>query len=130
MPNIIISGIKNEIIKSRAAKIYVCNVMTEPGETDDYSVSDHVRAIIKHTDSGMVDYCIANVSSIPQHLYDKYKLEDKHPVQLDEKDEKWFKQNKIKLVKARIASMEEFVRHNSDKLSDVIIEIISNRQKR
>ena len=65
--------IQKEIVKSKAVKIYNCNVMSEPGETDDYSVSDHVRAIIKHTHPDIVNYCIANTSRIPRHLYEKYK---------------------------------------------------------
>jgi uncharacterized cofD-like protein len=59
MPNLLIEGIQREIIKSKAPKIYICNVMTEAGETDNYSVSDHVRAIINHTHPNIINYCIA-----------------------------------------------------------------------
>jgi len=130
MPNLLIKGIKEEILRSKAVRIYICNVMTEPGETDDYSVSDHVRALIKHTDPAVIDYCIANTSSIPSDLYERYRAEDKHPVNFDQRDERWFRQHKITLVKANIASMKEFVRHNPEKLSNVILNIISRRVKR
>jgi uncharacterized cofD-like protein len=130
MPNLLIEGIRREVIKSKAVKIYICNVMTEPGETDDYSVSDHVKAIIRHTHSGAIDHCIANTTRISKDLYEKYKLEDKFPVKLDENDERWFKKEKIALVKAHIASMKEFVRHDSLKLSNVIIDLLNeNRRK-
>ena len=130
MPNLLISGIQKEIIKARTVKIYICNVMTEPGETDDYSVSDHAQAIIKHTHPGIINHCIANISRIPQSLYDKYKDEEKFPVRLDENDERWMKQERITLVKAPIASMKEFVRHDSQKLCDTIMRIISENRKR
>ncbi|MFH1304829.1 MAG: gluconeogenesis factor YvcK family protein [Candidatus Omnitrophota bacterium] len=130
MPNLLISGIKNAIIKSRAVKIYICNIMTEAGETDDYSVSDHVRAIVKHTRPGIVDYCIANMMCVPKQFHEKYGLENKFPVKLDEKDENWFKQEKIELVKARIASIKEFIRHDSLSLCETIVDILNEKRTR
>ncbi|MFC1480359.1 uridine diphosphate-N-acetylglucosamine-binding protein YvcK [Candidatus Omnitrophota bacterium] len=130
MPNLLIAGIQKEVVRSRVAKIYICNVMTESGETDDYSVSDHVRAIIKHTRPGIINHCIANISRIPKPLYEKYKQENKFPVHMDENDERWLKQEKIALVKAHIASMKEFVRHDSLKLCDVIVNILSENKQR
>ena len=125
MPNLLIKGIQDEVVKSKApVKAYICNVMTEAGETDDFSVSDHVRAIIKHTQPGIINHCIANTVRIPKPLYEKYKGENKFPVRLDEQDERWFKQEKICLVRAKIASMQEFVRHDSKKLADVIVDLL------
>ncbi|MBD3379983.1 MAG: uridine diphosphate-N-acetylglucosamine-binding protein YvcK [Candidatus Omnitrophica bacterium] len=129
MPNLLIDGIRKAILKSRAKKLYICNVMTEVGETDNYSVSDHVHALIKHTGPGIIDCCVANITRIPRDLYDRYKLEDKFPVKLDHKDEKWLRQEKVRLVKAHIASTKEFVRHDPDKLSETIIEIINENRK-
>jgi uncharacterized cofD-like protein len=130
MPNLLIGGIQEEIIKSKAVKIYICNVMTEGGETENYSVSDHARAIIKHTGPGIMDYCVANTSKIPKYFYEKYKLENKYPVEIAERDEKWFKQERIKLVKAHIAGMKEFVRHDAVKLSGVIVDNILSQEKK
>jgi uncharacterized cofD-like protein len=130
MPNLIIEGIKNEIIKSRARKIYVCNIMTESGETDDYSVSDHVRAIIKHTGPGIIDCCIANVTRIPKDLYEKYSREEKFPIKLEENDERWLRQERIALVKAKIAGVKEFVRHDPGKLSEAVMSILNEDRRK
>lgn len=130
MPNLLIDGIQKEIVRSKAAKIYICNVMTEAGETDDYSVSDHVKAIVKHTQLGILNYCIANISRIPKDLYEKYRMEEKFPVTLDDNDERWFRDNKIALVRAKIASMKEFVRHDSVNLSETIMNIIAEHRRR
>ncbi|MBD3426447.1 MAG: uridine diphosphate-N-acetylglucosamine-binding protein YvcK [Candidatus Omnitrophica bacterium] len=130
MPNLLIEGIKREIIRSKVPKIYICNVMTEAGETDYYSVSDHVRAIIKHTHPAIINYCVGNVSRIPKPLYEKYAKENKFPVKLDENDERWLRQENITLVKAHIASMKEFVRHDTHKLSDVIVRILNEHKKK
>lgn len=125
MPNILIRSILKEILAAKAKKIYICNVMTEAGETDDYSVSDHVRALIKHTQPGIVDYCVANTTRIPRHLYERYVLEHKFPVKFDEKDDSWFKRERIKCVFGGVANTKEFVRHDSIKLTDLIMEILS-----
>ena len=130
MPNLLIEGIREEVIKAKAIKVYCCNVMTEPGETDDYSTSDHVRALIKHTDPRILNYCVVNTTRIPKDLYKKYKLRGQYPARLDDKDEKWFKKEKITLVKSHIASMEEFVRHDPMKLSEVILGIFNHDKRK
>jgi len=125
MPNLLIKGIKDAVLRSRAIKVYICNVMTEAGETERYFASDHVRAIIKHTAPGIIDYCVANVTSIPKHLYEKYKQQEQYPVKIDQKDEEWFRREKIKLIKAHIASTTEFVRHDSVRLTNAIMNIFN-----
>jgi uncharacterized cofD-like protein len=124
MPNLLIEGIKNEIARSRATKIYICNIMTEAGETDDYSVSDHVKAILKHTRPGVVNCCIANVAPIPKDFYEKYKGKEQYPVKLDSMDEKWFTDEKIRVVRSHIAGVKEFVRHDPVKLTNIMMDII------
>jgi len=124
LPNLLIGGIQEAIVKAKAVKVYICNVMTEAGETDDYSVSDHVKAIIKHTRPGIMHCCVANVSNIPDALYEKYRVKGQYPVKLDQMDEKWLKDEKIELVKAPIAGSKEFVRHDPGKLTDVIMDVI------
>ena len=128
MPNLLIKGIKDEVIRSRAVKVYVCNVMTEEGETESYSISDHARAILKHTAPGIMDFCIGNITRIPGQLRDKYKIKEQYPVRIDRGDEQWFAREKITLVKAHIASMEEFVRHDSDKLADSTMNILTHEK--
>lgn len=124
MPNLLIEGIKNEIARSRATKIYICNIMTEAGETDDYSVSDHVKAILKHTRPGVVNCCVANVAPIPKGLYEKYKVEDQYPVKFDSMDEKWFAGEKIRVIRSHIAGVKEFVRHDPVKLTNIMMDVI------
>jgi len=123
MPNLLIKGIMNEVVRSKAVKIYVCNVMTESGETDGYSISDHVKAIIKHSSPVIINYCIGDITQIPAFLYDKYKQKGQYPVEIDEKDEKWLKRSRIRLVKKKIASTKEFVRHDSTKLANAVMDV-------
>ena len=71
MPNLVVKGIVDAIQASNAMKIYICNVMTQPGETDGYSVSDHVRAIYDHADVPL-DYIVVNNQPAPDELIKKY----------------------------------------------------------
>lgn len=69
MPNLLIPDIGKAIIESEAKKIYICNVMTQPGETDGYSVSDHVAAINRHAGKEIIDFVLANNGEIDPPVY-------------------------------------------------------------
>ena len=77
IPNLLIKEISEEIVKSQAKKIYVCNIMTQPGESDNYSVSDHINALYKHSGSDkLIDAVLVN-NSLPENMSEKY-AERKH----------------------------------------------------
>lgn len=83
IPNLLIKEISQEISKSNAKKIYVCNIMTQPGETDGYSVSDHVKALLKHAGvEHLVDAVLVN-SNLPDQPSEKYKEQGQFPVIAD-----------------------------------------------
>ena len=71
MPNLVIKGIVETIQRSDAIKIYVCNVMTQPGETDGYSVTDHVNAIWDHAKIPL-DYVVVNNQPAPTEIMQEY----------------------------------------------------------
>lgn len=80
LPNLLVPGIADAIRRARGMRVYVCNVMTQPGETDGYRASDHLRAIIEHTGPGIVDYVILNSGRVPPALAEKYRREGAYPV--------------------------------------------------
>ena len=83
IPNLLIKEISEEISKSNAKKIYVCNIMTQPGETDGYKVSDHLKALLKHADvEHLVDAVLVN-NNLPKQPSEKYKEQGQYPVVLD-----------------------------------------------
>jgi uncharacterized cofD-like protein len=123
MPNLLVGRIYKEVIASKAIKIYVCNVMTQKGETDDYKASDHLRAIIEHTAPGIADYSIVNTARIADELLGKYKGEESYPVVPDTEN---FKKLKCKVVKAHIVSTKDYVRHDSVKLAKIIIDLVTS----
>jgi len=126
MPNLLVGRIYQEVISSKAIKIYVCNIMTQKGETSDYTASDHLKAIVEHTAPGISDYCILNTANIPEELLKKYREEESYPVVPDPDN---FKKFKCKVVKAHIVSTRDFVRHDPAKLANIIIDLVASLKR-
>ncbi len=120
MPNLLIKGMIEAIKNSRAINIYVCNIMTQAGETDNYSALDHIEAIYKHTKSKFLDYVLVNTSHAPLELAKKYEKEKAFPVKVDEEK---LKKLGVKVVKANFMSTKDYLRHEPDKLARTIVKI-------
>lgn len=119
IPNLLIKEIAQEIANSNAKKIYVCNIMTQPGETDDYSVSSHVNAIINHAGSSKIMEAVLINDSLPDNLAEKYKLAGSFPVKLDVEN---VKTAGVKIVSKKLIeeSKEGLVRHSSNRVARTI----------
>ncbi len=119
IPNLLIREISHEIAKSNAKKIYVCNIMTQPGETDGYSVCDHINAIMKHAGSkNVIDAVLVN-DFMPSNLAKKYQMSGSYPVKLDFDN---LKKLGVKLVTRKLIedSKEGLVRHSSNRVARAI----------
>ena len=84
IPNLLVKDIADAVQKTQAIKLYVSNIMTQPGETDGFGVEDHIRAIFKHISNKVIDYVVINVGKIDGELEGKYKEEASHLVSIDE----------------------------------------------
>ena len=126
MPNLLVDRIYKEIISSKAMKAYVCNVMTQKGETDGYKASDHLRAIIEHTAPGIVDYCIMNTAKIPDGILKRYHEEGSNPVAVDSEN---LKKMKCRPIEAHIVTIKDYVRHDADKLAKIIVDLVGSLKK-
>ena len=121
LASLIVPGIRDAVIKSRAVKIYVCNVMTQPGETDGYGAYEHVQALIRHMGCQCLDYVIVNEQKAAPDTLAKYEKEGAMPVTPDvEKIEKLG----IDCVPAKLLNDSDLVRHNPLKLAKAIIALI------
>lgn len=129
IPNLLIKEIANEIAKSKAKKIYVCNIMTQPGETDNYTVSDHLKALIQHAGSNkIVDAVLVN-DYLPENLADKYQKSGSYPVQIDVPE---IKKLGIKIVAKKLIenSKEGLVRHSSRRVARAIYYWFKKQQQK
>jgi uncharacterized cofD-like protein len=121
LPNLLIPEVASSIALSRAVKIYVCNVMTQPGETDFYTVSDHVRAILDHTGPNFIHYVIANKEKVPTQLLARYRAFGQEPVTVDEEK---IKALDVQLARANLLYREDYVRHSPEKLGRAVIRLL------
>lgn len=118
IPNLLVEEVAEAISRSSASKVYICNVMTQPGETDDFSVSDHIRTILNHSKhNNIIDTVFVN-NELPGNLTDKYEAAGSFPVKFD-RDE--IKKLGVNVVKRKLIeeNKDGFVRHCPRKLSRV-----------
>lgn len=119
IPNLLIKEISQEIANSNAKKIYICNIMTQPGETDEYSAADHLKALIEHAGSNKIVETVLVNDSLPKTLAEKYFAANSYPVKVDEDE---IKKLGVNIVSRKLIedSKEGFVRHSSNRLSRAI----------
>ena len=118
IPNLLIPDIVSAIKKSTAHKIYVCNIMTQPGETTSYSVSDHITALLQHSkEPHLIDGVIVN-DRHPERLLEKYRQKEQEPVQIDAEN---VQKLGVRLVARSLIKEENLVRHDSKLLASAIM---------
>lgn len=120
IPNLLIGGMVEAIVQSKALKIYVCNVMTQSQETAGFTASDHVRTLVTHTSPGILQVCIVNTRPVPAELLDKYQQEDAYPV---EADVEAIRALGYQVVPEEVISTQNYVRHDPDKLARLIAHL-------
>ena len=127
LPNLLVKNVSKAIKDSKAMKFYICNIMTEPGQTDSYSVSDHLKAIDEHVGINIVDYCLVDTGEIIPEYIRKYNKEGSDIVEVDSKKSSEYD---VKLIKRNMSCIKDNkIRHNSDVMASTIIEMICNDLK-
>lgn len=125
IPNLLINGVTKAIKESSAIKVYISNIMTEPGQTDNYSVADHLNAIIEHCGQGVVDYCIYDTGEIIPEFIKKYNLEGQDLV-----EQNIDKVKGIKFLQRNLSMIYgEYIRHDPNLVATSIIELICDDLK-
>ena len=121
MPNLLVEGIGDALCRSRAVKIYICNVMTQPGETDGYTASMHVKAILDHAGRNAVDYVIVNSTPVPEDLKKKYAEAGAYPVIVDEDV---LKALGVGVIKADLITNHDAIHHDPKKLAESVMQLV------
>lgn len=122
IPNLLIKDIMEKIYTSDAIKMYVCNVMTQPGETDGFKVSDHVNALIHHSHPRIFDYCVVNTGEIPKDILERYEGQNSFPVINDRRK---VENLGYRTLGSDIVLIEKgVVRHDPLKLAKLILSVV------
>lgn len=123
MPNIIIPEIKSALKKTKAKKIYFCNAMSQPGETDNFTMEDHVEAIENHSFKGMIDTVVTHNNILYDEVLEKYKQEKSFPIWIGQKEHDY------DLVKSDLLKFDDgLIRHDSGKIKEAFEEILDMKE--
>jgi uncharacterized cofD-like protein len=121
IPPLLVTEILAAVKAAAAAKIYICNVMTQPGETDGFSASDHLRVLLEHTDPKLVDYMIINDQEVPPLAQAIYAEEGAEPVLPDQ--EKVLSLG-VRPVSGPLLDINGLVRHDADRLANLLVKMM------
>lgn len=126
LPNLLNRGLLAALQQTKAKVVYVCNVMTQPGETDNYSVSRHLEAIFRHTgDRTLLDYVLVNNATAPLELVERYRAEGAYQVVVDMDK---LDRLPVRIIAADLLSRENYLRHDPTKLAHKIMELVEARR--
>lgn len=121
IPNLLIKEITEAIAASGATKVYVCNAMTQPGETDDMSASEHIKVLIKHSHPRVFDYCVLNTREISGEILKRYEKENSRRVL---NDTRAIAGLGYRAIEDDIIVSDVVIRHDSIKLARIILGLI------
>ncbi len=125
IPNLLVDGVAQAICESNALKMYVGNIMTQDGETEGMTLSDHVAALLEHSGTGLIDLCVANSSLVDPAMVQRYKAEDADPIVVDRER---IEAMGVEVVeRPMLSGTSIYARHSADRLGEVVMEIYEER---
>jgi len=118
IPNLLIKEITDTIVASSGIKVYVCNIMTQPGETDRYSASEHIRKLISHSHPRIFDYCILNSGVINKEIVKRYEQDKSYPVVNDIGN---IENMGYRVIEDDVVLAQDVIRHDPLKLARIVL---------
>ncbi|MBD3108554.1 YvcK family protein [Bacillus sp. AGMB 02131] len=127
LPNLLVPRIGYEVCNAKARKVYVCNLMTQAGETLNYSASDHVKTIYDHIGCACIDTILVNNEEVPPQIQLRYKEELAQPVHFDVAK---LLELGMEVVQEQILTYEqEYIRHDTKKVANILYKMLVNETK-
>ena len=124
IPNLLVDGVVDAIKKSKAPKVYICNIMTQPGETDNYNVLEHINAIVRHTNNNIIDYIISNNEVLGKEMLERYQNDGANQVLLDDEQRNKLRVMDIKCIEENLIEIKNnYIRHDANHISDIVINL-------
>jgi uncharacterized cofD-like protein len=121
IPNLLIPEVPAAIKENRGLVVYVCNVMTQPGETDGYTAADHLDALYRHGLAGLIDFVLVNDPQVSPDLVASYRRFGARPVVVDEDR---LRDAGVKVTHAQVAAESSVVRHDSARLAQALMRMV------
>jgi len=127
IPNLLVSGIPKAIRASRACKAYFVNLMTQPGETNNFTAPDHVRAIEEHAGGKMFDCVVVNTSRMPRPVLSSYEAQNACPISPDAPA---LEAMGLEVIRARLLQKGPQIRHNPAAIARVAVDLARQTRTR
>jgi uncharacterized cofD-like protein len=127
LPNLLIPEIANAIAKSTAPRVYIANLMTQPGETSGYALADHLRAIQRHTPRRVIDWVVANRQVVSPEVAKRYRAQGAESVAIDIRD---LQASGYRVVLDNLLEEHGVIRHNPKRLAHLLLEEFLSRLHR
>jgi uncharacterized cofD-like protein len=125
IPNLMVNGIVDEIRASMGRKILICNMMTQPGETDHYTVWDHVSKVEEYLGENIIEYVIANNKTIEAEALKPYNEDGAEQILPAESDRRMLRESGISLIENNFAEIKKgYIRHDADRIASVVYGLI------
>lgn len=124
IPNLLIKKVSDAIARSKAQKIYIANMMSQPGETTGFTVEDHIEELEKFIGKGTLDKVIVNNENVPDKYLEKYLEDGAHMLVLNDQHPIWKDIKRIEAPLVQINHEKQFIRHNPKKLAEYIFQDI------
>ncbi|NPC94262.1 YvcK family protein [Bacillus sp. WMMC1349] len=122
LPNLLVPKIREEILNASAKKVYICNVMTQPGETLYYSAADHVEALNQHMGTPFIETILVNNEEIPDDIRARYAQELAQPVQFNIES---LTLMGLEVIKDQIVTYENgVIRHDTHKVASLLVDLL------
>ena len=124
IPNLLVTDISQALKETKAEVVYILNIMTQPGETNGYNVTDHVVAIIDHANSNIIDKIVVNSKEVDKYAKYRYKsIENSTPIYITDEDRENMEKLGIEIIEADICDISyDYIVHDSNKLMKTILE--------
>jgi uncharacterized cofD-like protein len=119
IPNLLILEVARAIERSKAPRVYIANLMTQPGETTLYSLCDHLRAIRQHVPGRVVDAVVANSKPVSPEVARRYRAEGAESVRIDADQ---ILRSKVRLITGDLLEEHGVIRHNSEVLARLLLD--------
>ena len=120
IPNLLVRGIPEQIARSKALKVYVANLMTQPGETRGYTAADHVRALNEHAGRKLFDRVVMNSKPISSAMRKRYLVEEAEPVAIDLHE---IRSLCVDPICANLLDENRVARHDSNRLAQLLLDL-------
>lgn len=128
LPNLLVPKLGNEVSRSKAKKVYICNLMTQAGETLDYTASDHVKAIYDHMNCAFINTILVNSENIPDDILERYSEEHAKPVHFDFNG---LYELGLEVVQGEIMTLEQgVIRHDTNQVAQILYSILMDETNR